>query len=109
MHVWDVSSATKRGECEHADAVVAVSCVQPQGKPYPWLMYTASTDGTVGVWDPRDGNSVARFTGHTAPILSLAVSKYTLGIILVFTQHRNGNICLSSSDDKTVRVFALPS
>jgi WD40 repeat protein len=60
----------------------------------PWL-YTASVDGIVRVWDGRDGSCVAALTGHTDGVLDIAIS--------------DGSVVLSASDDKTSRLFRLPT
>lgn len=51
-------------------------------------------DGMVRVWDSRSGSCVLERTGHTEPILDLALSP-------------DGARCITAADDGTSRVFSL--
>ncbi|MCL4177968.1 MAG: protein kinase, partial [Verrucomicrobia bacterium] len=60
-----------------------------------WLV-TADTDHVIRVHDARDGGPVADLKGHTDRIL-------------MFSFSTNGNVLASSSQDRTVRLWRLPS
>ena len=60
-----------------------------------WLV-TADTDHVIRVHDVRDGRSVVDLKGHTDGIVMVSFST-------------NGNVLASLSDDRTVRLWRLPS
>jgi len=90
VKVWDTGRHEVRHTLTHQGAVVKVLWHPTM----PWL-YTASVDGIVRVWDGRDGSCVAALTGHTDGVLDIAIS--------------DGSVVLSASDDKTSRLFRLPT
>jgi len=55
-------------------------------------LYSGCVDGTVTSWDVRQGKCVQEFSGHTQMILDFSHSK---------------DFLISSSDDKTARIFNL--
>ncbi|KAG6550304.1 hypothetical protein Mapa_008265 [Marchantia paleacea] len=89
--IWDLQTLTPRHTCEHEDGIVKV--LWPTGSH---LIYTASLDYSVRIWDSRTGELVRRFQGHSDSIMDMAVSK-------------DGRLILSGADDMTARVFSLDS
>ena len=60
------------------------------------IVYAASTDGCVRVWDIRSGQCIDEFTGHEDMILSMDILE---------DQDRKESIILTGSDDGTAKVF----
>ncbi len=70
------------------------------GSGYDWELVfgegeSARPDNTVRVWDLASGKELAKFEGHSRGVISLAVSS-------------DGRYAVSTSADKTVRVWRLP-
>ena len=40
------------------------------------VVYSASADATIRVWDARSGECLQTFHGHTSVILDMAISRY---------------------------------
>jgi WD40 repeat protein len=58
--------------CKHDEGVIRVAW----GPGQVPILYSASVDGTVRVWDGRDGKCERIFTGHVEPILDMVVRRY---------------------------------
>lgn len=56
------------------------------------LLYSASYDQTIRIWDIKTGTLLQTLEGHTDRVTSLSI-------------HPNGKLLLSGSDDKTVRLW----
>ena len=60
------------------------------------LLATASQDGIARLWDPHEGELVARLSGHDAAVDYLAFDP-------------DGTKLLTGSDDGTARIWAVPN
>lgn len=60
---------------------------------YPSLLFSASTDKTVCVWDSETGERVKRLKGHTSFVNSC------------FPARRGPQLACTGSDDGTVKVI----
>ena len=56
------------------------------------LVATASTDGSIKLWDVRDGSLLRTLIGHTAGVRSLAFSP-------------SGDVLISGSDDRSAKLW----
>src|SRR5919199_123392 len=73
----------------HTDWVKAVAVT-----PDSLQAVSAGADGTVGVWDLKNGQSIHTLEGHTAPVNAVAVTP-------------DGQQAISASLDSTLRVWDL--
>jgi len=87
--IWDANTTQQRQICQHDDGIVKVKFHTQHSE----LLYTASLDSAIRLWDIRSGTRIRKWTGH-------------LDNILDFDLHPSGDIILSASEDKTVLVFA---
>lgn len=90
--VWDTNQLVLRHRMQQPDGVSAM-----RWHPAAPLLATAGLDGVARVWDARSGGLLRAFTGHTQGLLDVAFAP--LG--------PDATALVSSSDDGTVRVFAL--
>lgn len=58
-----------------------------------WLA-SAGQDNTVKIWEIATGRELRNFTGHSAPVKALAISK-------------DGRLLASGGNDKTVRIWSV--
>lgn len=78
---------------EHDDpANILCVCFLPTSK----ALVAAGEDGTIRQWDLESRSVLAAFSGHDAPVCSLALSK-------------DGCLMLSGSKDGTLRLWDVPS
>lgn len=91
LTIWDVPSQTARNVCPHQAGIVKLRW--DTSSP---LVYTASLDGIIRLWDARNGQCVTQWTGHQDAILDFDIS-------------RDGKSLVSVSEDNTARVFSLHS
>ncbi|XP_041373998.1 angio-associated migratory cell protein-like [Gigantopelta aegis] len=87
LEIWDLSSHIVRQRCHHERGIVKLMW----DKESPFV-YTASLDGQLQLWDARNGEIIKQWKGHTAEILDFDISF-------------KGHIIITTSEDKTARVF----
>ena len=69
---WDIPSQIERSAYDQKEGVVKMVW-HPK---LPYLIFSAGLDGVTRLIDSRNGQLVRQFTGHTANILDLQVSRY---------------------------------
>lgn len=90
IHIWDLDRLSHRTTCEgHGDAVIKL--VWHPNLP---LLYSASLDSTIRLWDGRSGHCERIFHGHHEAILDFTISP-------------DGQTIVTGSDDGTSLVFRL--
>ena len=87
IKIWDIKTMQCKQACTHEDAVTVAQFI-----PGTCMVLSASMDGTVRVWDARNGNCIKTLLGHRNGILD---ARFVQGTRLVVT----------ASDDHTSRVF----
>eukprot|EP01080_Neovahlkampfia_damariscottae_P004702 gene4702-8286_t len=85
--LWDSNNLKLRHKLENQDGIVKIT-YDSDSK----VLYCGCVDGTLASWDVRQGKLIQEFTGHTQLILDFAHSK---------------DFLVSTSDDKTARIFEL--
>lgn len=85
--IWDLQTLTPRITCEHEEGIIRLIWSESSG-----MVLTGCLDGMIRAWDYRTGTCETTFHGHEDAILDLALSQ-------------GERYILSSSDDKTARVF----
>jgi WD40 repeat protein len=65
----------------------------------PWV-FISTTEGSVHVWDARDGKLLRSLTGHTDVVNDLHVT---------FSDQGRNAVIVSGSDDQSVRLFEVDS
>ncbi|XP_046555991.1 LOW QUALITY PROTEIN: angio-associated migratory cell protein-like [Haliotis rubra] len=91
MSIWDISTHVVRHQCVHGDGIVKLKWDETSP-----LVYTASLDGVVSMWDARSGKEETRWTGHSAAILDFDITE-------------DGDKLLTVCEDHTARVFSIKS
>jgi WD40 repeat protein len=89
VHVWNMTSNTKRYTVSHEEAVTKLMW-SPDGNK----LVTSSLDGLIKVWDSRTGDLLKTFHGH-------------MNSVLDFDIQADGAYIVSGSDDGNCLVFAL--
>ncbi|XP_064607664.1 angio-associated migratory cell protein-like [Liolophura sinensis] len=87
--VWDVPTQVLRHTCPHEAGIVKLRWDSATS-----MIYTASLDRVLRLWDARTGNIVSQWTGHQGEILDFDIA-------------RDGGVLVSTSEDQTARVFSL--
>jgi len=92
LRIWDISGSTPmlRHSCKHGGSVTKL-----HWHPSDPVVFSASIDSCVRVWDARTGDCKQVFTGHKDMVLDLALQ-------CVLSKEF---ILLSSSDDHSVKLF----
>jgi WD40 repeat protein len=87
IHLWDVSTLTKKQTMHHEEGVVKVLFDNDQP-----LLYSCSVDKTVAVWDVRNGKNVRVLRGHREIVLDFV---------------KTSSYLFTASDDGKSLVFSL--
>mmetsp|Transcript_8109 Transcript_8109/g.11677 ORF Transcript_8109/g.11677 Transcript_8109/m.11677 type:complete len:514 (-) Transcript_8109:207-1748(-) len=117
LKIWDLNNdgqcrqvcrvpvPQEEGEAQGGDTAASPSSVggitRLQWHPTLPLVLTSMSDGSVRLWDARNGSLVQTVTGHSDMINDLSVE--------FVTPEQNGGtaIVVSGSDDKTVRLYEI--
>lgn len=104
LKIWDLANDGQcRQVCRQAAAEEASvgGITRLRWHPTLPLVFTSSSDGSVRVWDARNGSLVATLTGHADMINDLDVC-------FIDPENQGGTaVIVSGSDDETVRVYEL--
>ena len=87
VQIWDFPSRKPQGQLQGAGQARAVS-FSADGQ----TLATAHEDGSVKVWNPKDGSEIAQFRGHRGALLAVAMSP-------------DGKTVASGGGDATVKVW----
>lgn len=106
LKVWDTTSGSCRCICSHGGSVVSLKW----HKVLP-IIYTASLDAVIRVWDARAGNLLLNLTGHNEIVTSLELrcGINSMADESVDSPQRPTDMIVSVSDDFTARVFTFDS
>lgn len=89
VRVWDVDSSAERCRFEHRGVVVKVIWHSKKA-----LLVSASSDGSVVMWDALSGRMMKRFTGHTEFITDISFAN-------------SETLLASTSGDGSVRIYDI--
>ncbi|KAG0340983.1 hypothetical protein BG004_006207 [Podila humilis] len=97
VRLWDIKEGrgghfTSIGsipETSSKASVYALAC-----NPAGTVLATGSPEKIIRVWDPRSGQRITKFTGHTDNIRALLISE-------------SGDTILSASSDTTIKLWSL--
>eukprot|EP01119_Soliformovum_irregulare_P021813 TRINITY_DN7335_c0_g1_i1.p1 TRINITY_DN7335_c0_g1~~TRINITY_DN7335_c0_g1_i1.p1 ORF type:complete len:414 (-),score=102.72 TRINITY_DN7335_c0_g1_i1:109-1194(-) len=89
INIWDLTRMNLRGTLEHDDGVIKLVW-----HPSDLLIYSCSMDGTIRLWDGRNGRCERTWKGHKDIVLDFALSK-------------DGNTIVSGSDDHASYIFQV--
>ncbi|KAG9327107.1 hypothetical protein KVV02_008737 [Mortierella alpina] len=97
VHLWDIKEG-RSGQFESLGSIpetsskasiYALAC-NPSGT----VLATGSPEKIIRVWDPRSGQRITKFAGHTDNIRALLISE-------------SGDTILSASSDTTIKLWSL--
>jgi len=91
--VWDLNTMQTRTSLSHDGGVVKVLCLPSRQN----LIFSASLDSFLRVWDARSGALVHKMEGHTNQLLDFEVVPLDTGRLQI----------VSGSEDQSVRVWEL--
>ncbi|KAF9930100.1 hypothetical protein FBU30_000850 [Linnemannia zychae] len=97
VRLWDIkegrsgqfSSLGSIPETSSKGSIYALAC-----NPAGTVLATGSPEKIIRVWDPRSGQRITKFAGHTDNIRALLISE-------------NGDTILSASSDTTIKLWSL--
>ena len=93
LAIWDLNSFTLRHTCAHGAGVVELRWLRDSP-----LLVACTVSRELRVWDARSGGCLATLLGHADACLCLELG-YTA----------EGVFALSGSDDRTARVWRVPT
>ncbi|KAF9583033.1 hypothetical protein BGW38_010379 [Lunasporangiospora selenospora] len=97
VRLWDINegrngqfgSLGNIPETSSKASIYALAC-NPSGT----VLATGSPEKVIRVWDPRSGQRITKFAGHTDNIRAILISE-------------NGDTILSASSDSTIKLWSL--
>ncbi|KAJ9593661.1 hypothetical protein L9F63_014786 [Diploptera punctata] len=89
LSIWDISKGIERHKVKQESGITKL--IWDKSNP---IIYTASLDGSIGVYDARSGTLQNQFLGHTNGILDISLSA-------------GREFLLSTSYDSTARIFSV--
>jgi|SRR5579884_2168990 len=103
MRLWDLQTAKELHRFDGPGHFVEAVAFTPDGKRVVCsygprgveAVYNADPSCSIRLWDLATGEELKQLKGHTAPVLTLALS-------------RDGRLLLSGSADKTMRLWQMP-
>jgi WD40 repeat protein len=106
LKIWDLTNGQCRHICKPAPSGEGEGqqdnsnggITRLQWHPSLPLVFTSACNGTIQLWDARNGRLVHTLTGHLNVVNDMD---------LQFTDDGKTAVIISASDDKTVRVFEL--
>ena len=93
LAIWDLNSFTLRHTCAHGAGVIELRWLRDSP-----LLVACTVSRELRVWDARSGGCLATLLGHADACLCLELG-YTA----------EGVFALSGSDDRTARVWRVPT
>jgi PREDICTED: angio-associated migratory cell protein-like len=88
LEIWDINTQKKRNQVELPSGIVKMAW--PSGPSF--LLFVAGLDGVLHILDGRDGSLKSTKSGHKHHILDFSLSQ-------------SNELILTSSEDKTCRLF----
>ena len=99
LKIWDLTNGHCRQVCcDRSEHVKEGGITRLQWHPTLPLVFTASSNGFIRIWEARNGNLVSALTGKSDVINDLSV---------VSLDNGQKAVIVSGSDDNTVRVFEI--
>jgi WD repeat-containing protein 48 len=94
IYLWDLGGKGKTLEIDTGGEEIT-----EKGSVYalsvnPGMLASGGPEGTVRLWDPKSGNSITKFVGHTDMIRSILVNAA-------------GDTVITASSDQTVKVWSV--
>lgn len=94
IYLWDLNGGGKTLEIDVKGEEIA-----EKGSVYalsvgPRIMASGGPESSVRLWDPRTGNSITKFVGHTDNVRSILLSE-------------SGDTIMTASSDQTVKVWSV--
>ncbi|KAL1840528.1 hypothetical protein VTJ49DRAFT_349 [Mycothermus thermophilus] len=94
IYLWDLSGAGKALEIDvRGEEVPQKGSVYALGVTHN-ILANGGPESIVRLWDPRSGQRITKFVGHTDMIRAILVSE-------------SGDMVLSASSDQTVKVWSV--
>jgi WD repeat-containing protein 48 len=94
LHLWDLSGAGKALEIDvQGEEVSQKGSVYALAATHDMLAH-GGPESVVRLWDPRSGQLITKFVGHTDMVRALLISA-------------SGDMVLSASADQTVKVWSV--
>jgi WD repeat-containing protein 48 len=94
LYLWDLSGAGKTLEIDvSGEEVVEKGSVYALAVTHD-ILANGGPEGIVRLWDPRSGQRITKFVGHTDVIRDILISE-------------SGDMVLSASSDQTVKVWSV--